>query len=594
MDIVNTTSDAIDAIQNVYDTLKDAADEYAANGGYISVDALQSIIELGPEYMTYLYDENGLLKINEESINAVIAAKTEQLALDSAMSYVERLRLALQKDSVEDLNNLLYATTATTNTTWGLVYANLALLDLNGDQYQAALNNINAIRALADTAISGIGKASNTLSDSLNDMKDGLDDILQYVMDMLKQRIEDQIDALEDMKDAYEDIIELRKEALEAAKDEADYQDEVAEKVKKIAKLQERINALSMDDSRDAQAQKVELEEEMYELQNELADKQSDYAVNAQQDALDDMSEAYAAEKDKEISILENSISSYQKLYDMAIDYIESHWDTLYSELISWNTEYGTVLNSEITTAWENCLAAAQRYGSYVSALNNIDADISSASGSNNTIVGSTNYDNVSSDEENIHAIIREMYQNSRNWFSADDSEQQRLDKRNLTLGAMLAQYGIDAERKDGAWYVGNELLFDKYKQYIYHTGGIVGNMPTPKQNEVLALLEKGETILDKKKEEGLYRLVDFVTVLSEKLGRAIDNASLSDTLVNAQSGLPRLVSSVPDSIVNSRTDSIRFGDVYIYGANAETVEEHRKINRQFTNEVLRQLNIKK
>lgn len=243
--------------------------------------------------MQYLMDENGLLVINEENINKVLAAKTQELALNQAMTYVERLRLALQENSIEDLNNLLYATTEATNATWGLVYANLALLGLDDDQYQAALHNINAIRSLADSAVSGIGQTAGKTAGELNNMKDGLDDILKYVMDMLKQRINDQIDALEDMKDAYADIISLRKEALEAAKSEADYQDKVAEKVKALAKLQARINALSLDDSRDAQAQKAKLEEEMSQLQKELADTQSDYAVDAQKSALDNMQKAY-------------------------------------------------------------------------------------------------------------------------------------------------------------------------------------------------------------------------------------------------------------------------------------------------------------
>ena len=155
------------------------------------------------------------------------------------MAYVERLRLALNNQSLEDLNNLLYATTEGTNATWGLVYANLALLNLNGDQYQAALHNINAIRALADNAVMGIGQVAGKAFDELNDMKDGLDGILEYVMDMLKQRIEDEIDSLEDMKDAYADIIALRKESLETAQEEGKYQDEVASKIKKMAKLQE-------------------------------------------------------------------------------------------------------------------------------------------------------------------------------------------------------------------------------------------------------------------------------------------------------------------------------------------------------------------
>lgn len=592
--IVTAASDVVDAYQNVYETLHNAADEYAANG-YITIDTLQSIIELGAQYMQYLMDENGLLVINEENINKVLAAKTQELALNQAMTYVERLRLALQENSIEDLNNLLYATTEATNATWGLVYANLALLGLDDDQYQAALHNINAIRSLADSAVSGIGQTAGKTAEELNNMKDGLDDILKYVMDMLKQRINDQIDALEDMKDAYADIISLRKEALEAAKSEADYQDKVAEKVKALAKLQARINALSLDDSRDAQAQKAKLEEEMSQLQKELADTQSDYAVDAQKSALDNMQKAYEEQKNAEIKVLEDSISSYQKLYDMAIAYIQSNWGSLYDELIAWNYQYGDELSSTITTAWENALAAAQRYGSYVNALNSIGADIDTANGAgSNYIVGETTYDNSSSNEEMIHAIIKEMYANSQAHHTASKEEKARLDKRNLTLGAMLGQYGVNAYRQNGTWYVdGGALLYEKYRKYIYHTGGIAGDQPTLKQNEILAVLEKGEAVLDAKKEAGLYRIIDFTTALSDKLSKLLTLTDMSRMFGQMQGDVTKAASAFAP-INNTQAPSVSFGDVIIYGANEETVEKHREINRQFTNDVIKQLNIKR
>ena len=605
-EIVSNASDAVDEIQNVYDTLKDAADEYAENGGFISVDAFQKIIELGPQYMQYLRDENGLLVINEENINKVIAARTRQLAAEQAVTYVERLRLALQKDSIEDLNTLLYATTEATDATFGLAYAELALMhslgDLDDQQYAAALHNIQSIENLANTAIASIGKTAGSSKEELENMKTGIDDILKYVMDMLKHRIQQQIDALEDLKDAYGDIISLRKEALDAAKEEAEYEDKVAEKVKQIAKLQERINALSLDDSRDAQAQKIKLEEEMAELQKELADDQSDYAVGAQKDALDDMQEAYEREKDAEIAALEETISSYQKLYDMAIAYIESHWSTLYDELIAWNTEYGSVLNSEITTAWENCLAAAQRYGSYVAALNSIDNDISASTpggpgGSNNTIVGTTGGNTTSTKEENIHSIIKEMYRNSQAWGTASKDKQATLDKRNLQLGSMLAQYGIKTHREnDGAWYIDGtkERLFDKYKRYIYHKGGIAGDSPTLKQNEIMAILEKGEAVLDKRKEQGLYRLVEFATTLADKFGDLIKSADMASVFVSAGGSLTDAKSDIPSSILGGGAVKIEFGPTYIYGANDETVEKHRAVTREQANELFAKLNIKR
>lgn len=600
-EIVTQASEAVDEIQNVYDTLKAAADEFAANGGFISVDAFQDIVDLGPEYMQYLRDENGLLVINEENINKVIAAKTQQLALDNAMSYVERLRLALQEDSIEDLNTLLYATTDATNATWGLVYANLALLDLDDQQYAAALHNINAIRSLADNAVMGIGQVAGSATNELEDMKTGLDDILQYVMDMLEQRINNQIQALEDMKEAYRDIIDLRKEALDAAKEEDDYQESVADKVQQIAELQERINALSLDDSRDAQAQRAQLEEEMYDLQKELADEQSDYAIDAQKESLDDMADAYEEEKDKEIAILENSISSYQKLYDMAIDYIRNNWDTLYDELIAWNTEYGSVLNSEITTAWENCLAAAQRYGSYVSALNNIDADISAAqgeSGSNNVIVGGSGKYDGPTNEDMVRAIVGRMKEYGAQWNASNSaSTNDRLHKAAAAEAAKLPQYGVQVsfDPNSGIWWITKDELdpsnAGKQLHSVYHQGGVAGDNPTLKQNEVLSVLEKGEIILDEPKERELFRLIDFATKLSDKFSELIDSAGYDGVVGGAGDILPSTSDIAP--INESTNNNVQFGNVYIYGANEETVAKHQEINRQFTNDVLKQLNIR-
>lgn len=656
-DIVTAASEMVDEIQNVFDVLKSAADEYADNGGFISVDTLQDIIALGPQYMQYLRDENGLLVINEEAINRVIAAKTQQLALENALSYVERLRLALEEGSIENLNQLLFATTDATNATWGLVYANLALLDLDENQYQAALHNINSLRAIADTTVENIGmvtgaaakaaeeaekaaeeaakaaqKELETLRDELENMKSAGDDIIKYVMDMLKHRIQQQIDALKEMKTAYSEIIKLKKESLKATKAENDYQKSVAAKVKEMAELQAKMDALSLDSSRDAQAERASLAEKMAELQEDLADKQADYALDATMDSLDKMEEEYHKEKDKEIEILEESISSYQKLYDMAIEYISTHWDTLYSELIAWNTEYGSVLNSEITDAWNNCLAAAERYGSFVDAmLGGIEAEIASinaqieslnlsssgsgssgspgtttsgVSASNNVVVGATkDYENeyTSGYAAKITDLVAQMRENSSKWHTTSDTrERNRLHEDSVTKANMISRLGVVAsyDPKKGTWTivsdkwnpsnVGQNLLSS------YHTGGFAGVQPTLKQNEIMAVLEKGEAILDAKKEQALYRLIDFATVLSERMSRVLSSSDAPALADGIRSGVEMPGRDTLSNITNSNQTKVEFGDMYIYGANEKTVEQHREVNRKFANDILEQLKIKR
>ena len=340
-DIVDKASESVDEIQDVLSTFKDAAKEYSTNGGFISVDTFQEISKLGLEYMGYLQDENGLLAINEEKINNVIKAKTEQMALETAMAYVEQLRLALQKDSIEDLNQLLSATADLTEVQWGSVYAQLAMLGLTEDGYAAAVQNISNYRSMMYNALSGVGL-------DFDDAKDGIDEIYEYVKEMIKDNVDRQVDALGELKDKYAEIIDLKKESLQASKDEADYQDEVADKVKEMAKLQEKINALALDDSRSSVAKRKELEEQLADAQKELQQTQADEAYDKQTDNLDKMQEAYEKQKDAEIKKLQESIQSAQKLDDAARKYIRENWGTLYDTLYKWNYEYGSHLSTEL------------------------------------------------------------------------------------------------------------------------------------------------------------------------------------------------------------------------------------------------------
>lgn len=640
-DIVSEASGAVDTIQDVYSTLKSAADEYADNGGFLALDTIQAIVDLGPQYMQYLMDENDLLVINEENIQKVLAAKTEQLALDNAMSYVERLRLALEKDSIEDLNELLYATTAATDATWGLVYANLALLDLDADQYQAALHNINSIRSLADTAVDGIGRTAGEaakaaeeaaeaakkeledLRDELEGMQDAGDDIIQYVMDMLKHRIQEQIDLLEEMKDKYSEIIDLKKESLRASKDEEDYQKKIKSKLRDMAKLQDRINALSLDDSRSAQAERTKLLEELAELQDDLNDTQSEKAISATEDALDKMEEAYHQEKDKEIKILEGSISSTQKLYDMAISYIRDHWDTLYSELISWNTEYGSALNSEITEAWNNCQAAAQRYGDFVTAMMggikneiaSINAQIESlnlnrssssrgsygsgASNSGNTVVGEKkdySSDYTSGYAAKISDLVEQMRENSRKWHSASSNERSRLHEDSADKANQIARLGVMTtyNPQTGEWIISSDKwnpsfvgrkLFD-----VYHSGGVVGG-GTIKDDEQLALLKKGEWVLNNPMVESVKRMTTMMKAFT-------DNPPFLTRPVTPDIFRPMSNSTV-SNITNNTTNhpvEIHMGDITVHAQSDSAyviADEVRKITRQNANDLARILKIK-
>lgn len=594
-DVVTEAVDFVDSIQSVYDTLKTAAEEYN-NTGSISVDSLKAIVEYGAEYMNYLKDENGMLSINKENIEAVIAARTKQLAVDTAFSYVEKLRVALSENNVKELNRLVSATEQASDATWGLVYSNLALLDLDDSQYTQALANINRLRSLANNAVESIKLGTDESNNGYEDMQDALDKILDLTMELVEYEVNQEIEALEEQKEKYREIIDLKKEALDETKKENDYNKEVAKKVAEIAKLQDKINKLSLDDSREAQAEKAALEQELAELQTDLSDYQTDYSVDKQQEMLDEMADSYEEEKDKEIAILEDSISSTEKIYQLAIDRINDDWDNLYDDIIDWNYEAGSSIESEIVAAWELASKAVQEYGSYIEATNKLAAGATSDSVD---LGASGNYGDP-------RAIINQMRNNSLQWFTASDSEQSRLSSANKTLASQLSSiYEQDVTSKNGTWYLDGETdpLYsigkweavdfitkamknnsakwsgaspseraelekanEKMAKYIadlsgqkvwkdsdgvwwidnaklyesygtYHTGGVVGDS-TLKKDEVMAILKDGELVLDEKREEGLYKLVDFAQILSERLGTTIDTSKF-DNLFGGFSLLP-------------------------------------------------------
>lgn len=654
VELVDAANDAVDSIQNVSDVLSDAAQEFADNDGWISVDTFQAINDLGTEYMQMLINENNELVINRDRINGIIEAKTRQLAVEQALSYVEHLRLAATGASNESLDQLCFATTQATNSTWGLVYAELALMQqtglLNGSQYQAALHNIQAIQSLAETAVAGIGQTAGAaaekmdnlkkqlqdqkdaledLLDELEDMKDGCDDLVKYVMDMLKDRIQQQIDALNDAKKAVKDYVDQLKEAMRAEKENIEYEDELADKLKAIAKLQSKIDALSLDDSRKAQAEKMALEEELAELQKDLADFQADHAMDVTEEALDKQYEAYEQEKDAEIEKLEESISSTQKLYNMAIKYIKENWNTLYQELLDWNYEYGNNLNSEITAAWEAAQEAASRYGDFVTAImggieneiakitaqiqslttqiSNLSTSTSGANGIGSipNVVGKVDGDTSYSDDDMKQAkrkaasdVVSQMKALSSQWHVADGATQKQLEAQALQLGATLASYGVVAHRDEpsGTWYIDNDLLnpsnAGKLLYSCYHTGGFVGEEPL-RPNERYVKAENGELILTSDQQDSFAAQVDSFKAAADAFSRSVMDIPVTTGSLWPKGFAEGSNSTSNVSTDNSRTININEGDIHISVPSPDgkiVADEVRAITRDNLNQISRYL----
>lgn len=542
-------SKEIDDVQSAWSSLQKAAEEYSQTGT-ISIDSLQSIISAGVEYVALLKDENGQLVLNEDAVSAVLEAKTQQLAVESALSYVEQVRNALTQKNATELARLLDVTSVAASSTWDLVYAQAALLNLDGDQYNKLITNINKFRSIANTTVQSVRKqVHDSVTDESKDYKSALDDVLKYVEDLIKYEHEQMVEALQDQADKYNELIEKKKELLQQTKDEEDYERNVSKKLQEIAKIQDQINRLSLDDSREAAAKRAELEQELAELQGSLSDYIGDYTSTKNEEALDKSAEDYNDYINDRIKEVEDEVASEERLYQLAIKRINESWDTLYQDILAWNEAAGSSLQSEIIANWDLASEAVQRYGSFVAAANAASAN--NSLGDNQSFGDYTQSDN-SSNVTVENAIVERMKANAAAWHTADDAEKQRLNSENMQLAQELSQYvGAMPVRKNGVWYLNGQELFKLYPKY--HDGGVVGGIPNRKQQELLTVLKNGELVATTQMQERAIELVDFAKNISAKLTALPYSSGIGNLLKND------VVSALPKAEPVNRSENSSF-----------------------------------
>ena len=82
-DIFSEVNSQLDGLQSACETVRDAVAEYSENGS-LSIDTMQKLIALEPQYMAMLFDENGQLQLNAEAYERLAKTKLEELKIDLA------------------------------------------------------------------------------------------------------------------------------------------------------------------------------------------------------------------------------------------------------------------------------------------------------------------------------------------------------------------------------------------------------------------------------------------------------------------------------------------------------------------------------
>lgn len=445
--------------KEVEEYIADIDEYYAALKRLADAQALRENLE---EELAHTDDPAAKIKLYDKLVNAYKEeAEAERNLINQRSKSIAANAVALRKLGFQVEYN------AKTNRLFikNLEHINELTATSKG-KYDTLQEATNALRKDTEELIN----TTEDLNDANRDSVDNIENLAYEIQDAAEEIIDCIEEVYEKQIEAYNDIIEKRKEAIESAKDEYEYEEDIADKVKEIADLQSRIDKLSLDNSREAQAERNSLIEELNEKQKELNETQSDHSYDEQIDALDKMSEKYEEEKNAELEILRQSIGTVQDL--------------------------GTVIDQRVTNAWKNAKKAVEEYGLSVAGLNG----------------GFT------------------------------------------TVGTIPK----------------------------YHTGGVVGGNATSKQ-EVLALLEAGEIVLNDNKQKAVYQIIDFQTELAKRLGvnlRAVNLPFSSlDTIHNVGDVTPGIVNSTNQTVFNpefhieiAHNGNMSDGDARRYGEEiAET-----------------------
>lgn len=409
---LSAVSSEIDSIQSAYDTVNDLIEDYNENG-YLSLDNLQSLLQLEPKYLNLLIDENGQLNLNSESYAALAKAKLEELlitqiratftdiltnmSVEEAAAYAAaeaynteteslyglieaETQEALLRASIKDTANNTTVYTDAINRCISTIPTLVSLVDNYSFAAENAADSTNSVtdalndqkdaledekEALEDQkdALEDAKDALEDYKDALSDAKDNIQNLIDLVIDYLKKQKEAEKDILQERKDEFDDLIEKEKEELATKKEAAEFEEKLRSKQNAVAKDALAASIASLDDSAAGKKRKKEADDALIESRDDLYSTLADHEYDIRVDALDALKTAQDEYYDAEIAKINDYLDNERQLYEDACAEIENDTGDLYDRLWAYTYAYTTKTRAEFDYLWTSAQEAISEYG---------------------------------------------------------------------------------------------------------------------------------------------------------------------------------------------------------------------------------------
>ena len=155
---IDALNSNIDSIQSAFQTAASAIDEYNESG-YLSLDTMQSLLDLDGRYLNLLVDKNGQLQLNENGYRKLIEAQlneAEASALNQAMLDLETIGAQKDADAI-----------ATLKAKYDILSTGLGDVALSYDEVAAAAAKYKAVEGISTDDKTTIDNIMTTLNSKL-------------------------------------------------------------------------------------------------------------------------------------------------------------------------------------------------------------------------------------------------------------------------------------------------------------------------------------------------------------------------------------------------------------------------------------------
>lgn len=328
-----TLNNNIDAIQSAFQTAASAIDEYNESG-YLSLDTMQSLLDLDGRYLNLLVDKNGQLQLNEQGYKSLIEAQlneAEASALNQAMLDLEIIGAQKDADAIAALKQK-----------YDILSTGLSDVALSYDEVAAAAAKYKAVEGISDSDKTTIDNVMTTLNSKLAIIKktrEGIDKNFKSVMggsssskssSSKKSEKEWWETELENLKNQFkyneitiEEYIRGLDNLLGRVEKGTDAWRKINEELQKqrLTKVEDdyKRGTISLDEYIKKLKELIKAYKQGSDAWNDLADK----IKKALQDKADKQKDALGTAEDAAVGIIDDEIDKLKKLKEEQEDYYD-------------------------------------------------------------------------------------------------------------------------------------------------------------------------------------------------------------------------------------------------------------------------------